>query len=87
MAVDSQGVVYKAGTSISALDFTARAGLIACILDAADFHILTSLTPGELVSIFGNDLATFEFAPPANTASGFVRSRICLCRDGPCLDI
>jgi uncharacterized protein (TIGR03437 family) len=69
MAVDSQGVVYEAGISISAVDFTARAGLIACILDAADFHILTSLAPGELVSIFGNDFATFGPSTPAKPGS------------------
>ena len=69
LAVDPQGVAYVADTSISALDFTARAGLIACVLDAADFHILTSLAPGELVSIFGNDLATYEYAPPAQSGS------------------
>jgi uncharacterized protein (TIGR03437 family) len=41
------------GTDLIAFDPAAPPTVIACILDAADLHPVTSIAPGELLSIFG----------------------------------
>jgi len=59
MALRSDGTVVVAGTDgkLASLDFS-RPTRLACIGDAADRAQLSAVTPGQLISIFGADLAS-----------------------------
>jgi uncharacterized protein (TIGR03437 family) len=56
------------GVDLSALAPPAGAGLIGCILDSADLAPVTSISPGELLSLFGADLASSVTIPGAGQA-------------------
>jgi uncharacterized protein (TIGR03437 family) len=55
------------GTDLIAFDPSAAPGAIACIVDSADLRPVTSIAPGELLSIFG---ARFGSGPATGQANG-----------------
>ena len=52
-----QGPYVAAGGSILRLDFYGPRGRVACVTDAADIERIGAVTPGQLLSLFGRDLA------------------------------
>jgi uncharacterized protein (TIGR03437 family) len=52
------------GTDLVAFDPTAPASPIACILDSADLKPVTSIAPGELLTIFGERLFSGVISQP-----------------------
>ena len=59
-------VQYPAGTGVVAVNPEAPRTPIACILDSADLQPVTSIAPGELLSLFGE----FESGVPATPPAG-----------------
>jgi uncharacterized protein (TIGR03437 family) len=53
------------GADLVAFNPTAPSTPIACILDSADLQPVTSIAPGELLTIFGGRLSGSVFTPPA----------------------
>ena len=52
-----QGPYVAAGGSILRLDFYGPRDRVACVTDAADIERIGEVTPGQLLSLFGRDLA------------------------------
>ena len=52
-----QGPYVAAGGTILRLDFYGPRGRVACVTDAADIERIGEVTPGQLLSLFGHDLA------------------------------
>jgi uncharacterized protein (TIGR03437 family) len=71
LALSPNGTVLFAGTNgtLASVDFSARSRL-SCVLDPADFVQLSTVAPGQLLSLFGTDLApAAPFLPPAGVAA------------------
>ena len=66
VALRSDGSVVVGGSNgtVAAVDSSA-ANRVACVTDPADNAQLSSVAPGQLISIFGADLAPAEAAPNA----------------------
>ena len=70
LALNTNGTLLFAGANgtLASLDFSAYSRL-SCVLDPSDYVQLTSVAPGQLLSLFGNDLAPAAPAiPPAGIA-------------------
>jgi len=61
-------LIATSGTDVIAVDPNATQTPIACILDSADFKPVTSIAPGELLSLFG-EFSTGSPATPPNGQS------------------
>jgi uncharacterized protein (TIGR03437 family) len=65
-------LIATSGTDVTAIDPTATQPPIACILDAADMSPVTSIAPGELLTLFGE----FSSGTPASPAAGQVSTSL-----------
>ncbi len=61
-------LIATSGTDVIAVDPNATQTPIACLLDSADFKPVTSIAPGELLSLFG----VFATGSPATPPNGQV---------------
>jgi uncharacterized protein (TIGR03437 family) len=71
VAVSARGTAFTAGTNgaVASVDFLS-ASRFACVADPADNVQLRTLAPGQLVSLFGEDLApAASFVPPGGFSS------------------
>ena len=65
---DSTGTLLAwTGTGLIRFDPFADPLQVSCIFDAADLRPVTSIAPGELLSIFGTGLAATAVIPPAGS--------------------
>ena len=70
LALGPHGALFFAGTygTLASVDFSAGSRL-SCVVDPADYVQLTTVAPGQLLSLFGADLApATPFIPPAGVA-------------------
>jgi uncharacterized protein (TIGR03437 family) len=67
---DGTAVVAGSNGSLASIDFSASSRL-ACLTDPADAAQLSSVAPGQLISLFGADLAP---AAPYNPTGGVAQS-------------
>ena len=71
LALGPNGTLLFAGSNgtLASIDFSARSRL-SCVVDPADSVQLSTVAPGELLSLFGTDLApATQFFPPAGVAA------------------
>jgi uncharacterized protein (TIGR03437 family) len=71
LALRGDGTALVAGTNgaVAAIDFSSSSRL-ACVVDPADYVQLRSVAPGQLLTLFGTDLAPASpFTPPAGVAA------------------
>jgi uncharacterized protein (TIGR03437 family) len=71
LVLTSNGTALFAGTkgALASIDFTSS-NRLTCLVDPADYAQLNAVSPGQLVSLFGADLApTTPFTPPAGAAA------------------
>jgi uncharacterized protein (TIGR03437 family) len=71
LALGPNGTVLFAGSNgkLVSVDFSSRSRL-SCVVDPADSVQLSTVAPGQLLSIFGTDLApATPFRPPAGVAA------------------
>ncbi len=71
LALRQDGTALLAGTNgtVAAVDFSSSSRL-SCVIDPADNVQLRTITPGQVLSIFGTDLApSVPFIPPTGAAS------------------
>jgi uncharacterized protein (TIGR03437 family) len=61
-------LIASSGSNVVAVDPNARRTPIACILDAADLMPVTSIAPGELLSLFGEFSSGSPATPPPGKA-------------------
>jgi uncharacterized protein (TIGR03437 family) len=67
----SDGTALLAGTNgtVAAADFSSSSRL-SCVVDPADYVQLSTVAPGQLLTLFGTDLApTTPFIPPTGVAA------------------
>ena len=70
LAIRSDGVLVTAGTAgtVASVNFAASSRVV-CFVDPADNLQLRSVAPGQLLTLFGNDLAPdAPFTPPGGVA-------------------
>jgi uncharacterized protein (TIGR03437 family) len=72
-------LIATSGTNVIAVDPNATQTPIACILDSADLRPITSIAPGELLSLFGE----FSSGSPATPPPGQVSTSL----DGATVDV
>jgi uncharacterized protein (TIGR03437 family) len=60
----SNTYIVWAGSDVLRFDPTVTSGPVACVLDSADLQPVTTVAPGELVSLFGAHLAAETAIPP-----------------------
>jgi uncharacterized protein (TIGR03437 family) len=71
LALGPNGTVLFAGSNgtLASIDFSARSRL-SCVVDPADSVQLSTVAPGQLLSLFGTDLApATAFLPPGGVAA------------------
>jgi uncharacterized protein (TIGR03437 family) len=72
VALDGQGkATAQMGGSLASLDLFAAPSPLVCTTDAADFAPLNSVAPGQLLSLFGEDIGPTP-AVQAQPAGGFI---------------
>jgi uncharacterized protein (TIGR03437 family) len=62
-------LIATTGTNVIAIDPNATQTPIACVLDAADLKPVTSIAPGELLSMFGEFSTGSPATPPVGQVS------------------
>jgi uncharacterized protein (TIGR03437 family) len=65
-------LIATTGTDVIAVDPNATQTPIACLLDSADFKPVTSIAPGELLSLFGE----FSSGSPATPPNGQIATSL-----------
>jgi len=71
LVLRSDGTALLAGTNgtVAAADFSSSSRL-SCVVDPADYVQLSTVAPGQLLTLFGTDLApTTPFIPPTGVAA------------------
>jgi uncharacterized protein (TIGR03437 family) len=71
LALRSDGTLLLAGTNgtVAAADFSSSSRL-SCVVDPADYVQLSTVAPGQLLTLFGTDLApAAPFIPPTGVAA------------------
>jgi uncharacterized protein (TIGR03437 family) len=72
VALRQDGTAVTAGVngSVATVDFSASSSRLACVTDSADNAQLSTVAPGQVVAIFGTDLAAATpFVPPGGTTN------------------
>ena len=72
VALDGQGkATAQMGGALASLDLFAASSPLACTTDAADFAPLSSIAPGQLLTLFGEDIGPTP-AVQAQQQGGFI---------------